>query len=166
MARPSDDELMVALQAGDGEAFQELYARYATHVLIYFRRRRVTEAAEDLLQEVWIRVLKHRASYRPGRGLFRAWLYTISRHLLVDHCREKKLRLVELSEEHVPSTPVQSPDLSDLTDLERSVVTQHFLEGRTFQEIADTLGRKDTAVRQISHRAIARLRRLFQGGSS
>ena len=83
----ADEVLMQAYRAGDVRAFERLVARHEKPVW-NFLRRFVSDAAtaEDLLQEVFLRVVKSADEWR-GTAKFSTWLYTIARNLSVDHAR-------------------------------------------------------------------------------
>jgi len=88
---PTDRELMVAFQEGDPEAFDRLHARYRLPLKNYFYKMSYGDAglAEDLLQETFLRLVRHKAKYRPERP-FRTYLFTVARNLFIDHYRSKK----------------------------------------------------------------------------
>src|SRR5687767_7080133 len=94
-----DEELMLAYGGGDAGAFDTLYARHRGG-LFRFVLRAVKDrgVAEELFQEVWVRVIESRSRYAP-KARFTTWLYTIAHNLLVDHWRRKGLSLVQLEEE-------------------------------------------------------------------
>jgi RNA polymerase sigma-70 factor (ECF subfamily) len=83
----ADEVLLQAYRAGDVRAFERLVARHEKPVW-NFLRRFVADAAtaEDLLQEVFLRVVKSADEWR-GTAKFSTWLYTIARNLSVDHAR-------------------------------------------------------------------------------
>jgi RNA polymerase sigma-70 factor, ECF subfamily len=84
----SNEELMFAYQQhGDLAAFAELVARHERPLWNYLRRFvRDPEAAEDLLQETFLRVVKGAAGFRAS-AKFSTWLYTIGRNLCTDYAR-------------------------------------------------------------------------------
>jgi RNA polymerase sigma-70 factor (ECF subfamily) len=83
----SDEALMSAYRAGDARAFERLVARHEKAVWNFLRRFvRDATTAEDLLQEVFLRVIKSADEWR-GAAKFSTWLYTIARNLCVDHAR-------------------------------------------------------------------------------
>ena len=98
-----DEELMLAYGGGDAGAFETLYARHRGG-LFRFVLRAVEDrgVAEELFQEVWVRVIEARERYAP-KARFTTWLYTIAHNLLVDHWRKKGLSLVSLDDEDVAS---------------------------------------------------------------
>lgn len=89
---PDDDTLMLAFAGGDGEAFERLFRRHGGGLLTYLAHLTGERAtAEDLLQEIFLRVVRRAREYRPD-GRFRAWLHTIAHHALTDQRRRAALR--------------------------------------------------------------------------
>jgi RNA polymerase sigma-70 factor (ECF subfamily) len=87
----SDEALLMAFRAGDARAFERLVARHEKPIWNFLRRFVANAAtAEDLLQEVFLRVIRSaqapEAEWR-GSAKFSTWLYTIARNLCVDHAR-------------------------------------------------------------------------------
>lgn len=83
----SDDDLMLAYGRGDGRAFDALYQRYRKPIYRYlFHAVGDRAVADDLYQEVWSRIIDHRARFRRGNG-FRRWAFRIAHNRLVDHWR-------------------------------------------------------------------------------
>ena len=80
---------------GDGEtsAFEELFERYRRTMFTYLLHHTGDAAlAEDLLQEVFLRVIRGRRSFRGSAGAFRNWLYTVARNTLIDYRRRAGVR--------------------------------------------------------------------------
>lgn len=91
--RPSDDtsdeDLMLAYAGGSAASFDRLYARHKGPVYRYLLRHCGNAAtADELFQDVWINVIRTRATYVPT-AKFTTWLYTLAHHRLVDHWRAK-----------------------------------------------------------------------------
>jgi len=85
----SDESLMLAYARGDASAFERLYARHKGPTYRYFLRHTSDRAAADeLQQDVWLRVVHARERYAP-EARFTTWLYTVARHRLVDHWRAR-----------------------------------------------------------------------------
>jgi RNA polymerase sigma-70 factor (ECF subfamily) len=83
----SDEALMAAYQKGDLGAFAELVARHEKRLWNFLRRFvRERTAAEDLLQEVFLRMIKSAPEWQPTAKVT-TWLYTIARNLCTDHAR-------------------------------------------------------------------------------
>ncbi len=131
--------------------------------------------AEDLTQEVFVRVFRSLSSYTPGT--FEGWLHRITTNLFLDQARRKsKIRFDALAEDaesrmpgRVPSPDVQVNDrlfdddveaaLADLPPDFRAAVVLCDIEGLSYDEIADVLGLKLGTVRSRIHRGRAMLRR-------
>jgi RNA polymerase sigma-70 factor (ECF subfamily) len=88
----TDEAIMARYQKGDVTAFAELVSRHEKR-LWNFVRRFVADAAtaEDLLQEVFLRVVRSAREWQPS-AKFSTWLYTIARNLCTDQARRGKLR--------------------------------------------------------------------------
>jgi RNA polymerase sigma factor (sigma-70 family) len=133
--------------------------------------------AEDLTQEVFVRVFRSLASYTPGT--FEGWLHRITTNLFLDQARRKsKIRfdaLAEDAETRIPSRGV-TPDIEVLDglfddDVEaalaalppdfRAAVVLCDIEGLSYEEIADVLGLKLGTVRSRIHRGRTMLRKAL-----
>ncbi|MFG1819651.1 sigma-70 family RNA polymerase sigma factor [Kribbella sp. NPDC049174] len=127
--------------------------------------------AEDLTQEVFVRVFRSLASYTPGT--FEGWLYRITTNLFLDRVRRRRgIRLVPLADTLQPlavRTPDQDledrtfdPDirsaLDALTPGYLATIVLHDVDGLTYREIAATLGIECGTVASRLHRARAQLR--------
>ncbi len=92
----SDEQLLAAYRGGDVRAFETLLARYEKPIWSFLRRFvRDAEAAEDLLQEVFLRVVRDGQESGPawkGEAKFSTWLYTIARNLCIDRARRTAVR--------------------------------------------------------------------------
>ncbi len=99
---PSDEQLLAAYRGGDVRAFEKLLARYEKPIWSFLRRFvRDAEAAEDLLQEVFLRVVRDAQGVEgkatataafKGEAKFSTWLYTIARNLCIDRARRSAIR--------------------------------------------------------------------------
>lgn len=86
-ADSSDEDLMLAYAAGDAAAFDTIYARHKGGVYRYLLRQcRDAGIAEQLFQDVWMNLIRVRATYRVS-AKFTTWLYTLAHNRLVDHHR-------------------------------------------------------------------------------
>lgn len=92
----ADEQLMLAYRDGDASAFETLYARHRARVFRFVLRSVPSlGVAEELFQDVWMKVIEARTRYAPS-AKFTTWLYTIAHHRLVDHWRKRGLSLVSL----------------------------------------------------------------------
>lgn len=90
--RDEDALLMLAVRSGDAFAFEELMTRNQNRVCAFLQRLVGNlQLAEDLTQEVFMRVYKSRDSYRPD-ALFTTWLYRIARNVAFNSLRSKNRR--------------------------------------------------------------------------
>src|SRR5262245_65360218 len=84
-------EIVSRLRTGDPEAFEAIHDAFNGRLFNFLLRlsnRR--EVAEDLLEETWLRLVKHSRRLRPETRLG-AWLFTVARHLHVSYCRSRLL---------------------------------------------------------------------------
>ena len=82
-----DEDLMLAYAAGDAAAFDALYARHKGGAYRYVLRHcGHAGVADELFQDVWMNVIRARASYAPS-AKFTTWLYRIAHNRLIDHWR-------------------------------------------------------------------------------
>lgn len=85
----SDDELMIAVQSGDAQAFAEIVERYQGLLIGFFMKNtRDLQFAEDLAQETLIKVHTQSWDYLP-LGRFKSWMFRIARNHLIDNVRKR-----------------------------------------------------------------------------
>lgn len=87
----TDEALMLRYRAGDATAFERLYARHKGPLFRYFKRQCEAMVAEELFQDVWMRLVKARATYKV-EAKFTTYLYRIAHNRLVDHYRSRDRR--------------------------------------------------------------------------
>jgi len=119
---------------------------------------------------------KYDESNRNG-GPIGPWLYTVARNLVIDHHRRAGLVTWIPLPEQVVAGEISSPTkqtelrltqecliiaLNFLTEDQRQVILLKFIERRTNQEIGDLLGKPESAVKSLQHRALATLRRALE----
>lgn len=173
-----DEALMEEVRAGNLAAFEALYDRHHRRVFTFLLRSLgERRAAEDLLQETFLRVFAHREEYRPTAA-FKAWLFTIARNLLVDQLRQRSgsrdLESVENLEAVADpgATPLQQAEARELGERlqaavlrlppsQREVLLLSRFVGLSDAEIADIIGGPPGAVRVTLHRALRRVRTLL-----
>ncbi|HEY1461660.1 MAG TPA: RNA polymerase sigma factor [Casimicrobiaceae bacterium] len=111
---PSDEDLMLAYAAGDAAAFDALYARHKGGVYRYFLRQcRHGGIADELFQDVWMNLIRARATYAPT-AKFTTWLYRLAHNRLIDHFRASGVvQLVSADDEEHAQTIADVPGASD-----------------------------------------------------
>ena len=112
MVDQTDEALMAAFRNGDASAFSTLVARHEKPLWNFLRRFvRDDAAAEDLMQEAMLRVLRANTEWQPT-AKFSTWLYTIARNLCVDHAR----RMVHRNASSLDAAPSGAGDGSRRVD--------------------------------------------------
>jgi RNA polymerase sigma-70 factor (ECF subfamily) len=106
MAEPETDEaLMLAYAGGDAAAFERLYARHKGPLFRYVLRSvKGRGEAEELYQDVWMKVIEARGRYVP-KAKFTTWLYTVAHNRLVDHWRARGLTIVASTDDEDSAVP-------------------------------------------------------------
>ena len=100
--------------AGDAVAWEEIVLRYNRRIYnICYRFAGSADDAQDLTQEVFIKMYRTLNSYDVGRGAFMTWVTTITRNLLVDHFRKSKQDRMTDSIDGAPSEHEDAMPLSD-----------------------------------------------------
>jgi RNA polymerase sigma-70 factor (ECF subfamily) len=163
---------MLAYRGGDAGAFETLYRRHRGALYRFVLRALKQRAlAEELFQEVWIRVIEARSRYAP-QARFTTWLYTIAHNLLVDHWRRKGLSLVQLDEEPAtaaadnPARQAEAREslarlmhaLEALPAAQREAFLLHEEAGLSVAEIAAVTGAGEEAAKSRLRYAMAKLK--------
>src|SRR6202790_2070307 len=100
--------------AGDAAAWEEIVQRYHWRIYnICYRFAGSGDDAQDLTQEVFIKMYRTLQSYDVGRGAFMTWVTTITRNLLVDHFRKSKQDRMTDSLDSAPSEHEDAMPLSE-----------------------------------------------------
>ncbi len=108
-----DVQLMLAVQKGDRDAFEALMHKYYARILNFiYRFTGNREVAEDLTQEVFLRVYNSASGYTP-RSRFQTWIYTIARNISLNELRRHKRRVLSLDETHDTGAGVRQVQNAD-----------------------------------------------------
>ena len=180
----TDDELMAAFIVGDSAAMETLFLRYRQSVYSWLLRMTgdVTEA-EDIYQDVWLKVIRHAADYRSGS--FRAWLWQIVRNKTTDRMRKMSPSLIldspisaegesqetivdQLSDDRAADALMQIEEverqrvvceaIEALPMAQREVVLLRINGELSFKEIADMLAAPMGTVLARMHKAVKSLK--------
>jgi len=168
-----DEDLMLQVRQGAEEGLGVLFDRYQ-HPLFNFYAKLTGNrtVSEDLVQEVFLRVLKYRQSYQP-EAPFRAWIYQIARNVRVDHLRKNPVQAEwkpEMSPSFVPPDAPQKDQeslllhraLMRLPDDKREILILSRLQEMKYEEIARLLGCEVGTVKVRVHRALQSLKQAFR----
>ncbi len=188
-AQPDDRNIVVLLKNGDPHGLEVLYDRYVRVVfalIVQIVGNR--QVAEELTQEVFLRVWRQVSSFDSDRGTFTAWVLAIAHNAAVDEIRRGKSRpkashdryeesrmLLEVSDQ--ASGPEELvlggirretvlEALAQLPEDQRKVLEMSYYEGLTQAEIAERMGIPLGTIKTRTRRALERLRARFlsEGG--
>ncbi|MCI8350432.1 MAG: RNA polymerase sigma factor [Oscillospiraceae bacterium] len=148
------DEQIVALAGGDDDALRILYTGLSSAVYnLAFSIVKSRELAEDVMQDTFIKVKTHAASYRPGTNS-KAWILTIARNLAITALRKgayeysadylEETGATELSSSGRVATTVENSVLVEkalavLSDTDRQIVMLHIVGGLKHREISEMM---------------------------
>ncbi|HET7150369.1 MAG TPA: RNA polymerase sigma factor [Candidatus Acidoferrum sp.] len=172
MTLAPDEELMLQVRDGAGDMLGVLFDRYQSPLFNFYAKLTGNRAlSEDLVQEVFLRILKYRQSYRPGTP-FRAWIYQIARNARIDHFRKFPREATFVPEMLPPVIPKDSSQereevellqraLQQLPEDKREILLLCRFQELKYEEIASLLGCELNTVRTRIHRALQELRKNF-----
>ena len=167
----SDEELMELFKEGDEKAFVELYGRYNRRVFAYCTRMMSSKGnAEDLFQEVFIRVARSRHKFISGS--FAAWLFAIARNLCLNALRgnvvfvsledvQETLHTAADDAEYDSSTEILKDAIDRLPPDLREPLVLRVYSGLSYQEIADMTQVKLATVKVRIFRAKQKLHEIL-----
>jgi RNA polymerase sigma-70 factor (ECF subfamily) len=180
----ADAEVMLRAKAGDQSAFEYLVQKYRRPMVSFmYRMARNAAAAEDLAQEVFLRVYRSRQSYEAS-AKFTTWLYRIATNLAVNHARDTRHERpevqVSLDEPDEDSgTTLELPDralnaeqamvrqermeairrrVEALPEQQRVAVIMHKYQQMDYKQIAEVLKKSESATKSLLFRAYETLR--------
>jgi RNA polymerase sigma factor (sigma-70 family) len=180
MKHLSDQELMRIVQAGDFSPAGEIYDRYSSRIYNFaYRFLRNAEAAEDAVQEVFVKMLKH-ASQFHGDAKLSTWLFSITANWCRDYLRKSDNKAKEAEEVlmSIPAPAELAPDrnlerrqneervqraLGALTPEQREAILLSRYQGLSYAEIAQISGCSEGAVKTRVFRAMETLKKALTG---
>jgi RNA polymerase sigma-70 factor (ECF subfamily) len=182
----SDEDLMLSYADGEVGAFEVLVSRHERPLFHFILRScHNRDRAEEILQEVFLRVIKYSQSYKPT-AKFTTWVYTIARNLCIDKAR-KRSRATEISLDQPRGSDPDGQSLGErmadggavsatvdyertafrekllaaldeLPDEQREVFIMREFSGLKYREIADAVGCKVPTVKSRMRYALQTLR--------
>jgi RNA polymerase sigma-70 factor (ECF subfamily) len=183
-AEPSDADMMLRVKGGDDSAFDFLVQKYRRPMISFmYRMAHNSAAAEDLAQDVFLRVYRSREGYEAS-AKFTTWLYRIATNLAVNHARdhrherpEAQVSLDEPDEETGSTLDVPDRSLSAeekiirrermaairqkvqaLPERQRVAVLMHKYQQMDYRQIAEVLKLSESATKSLLFRAYEALR--------
>jgi RNA polymerase sigma-70 factor (ECF subfamily) len=176
--KTSEDAVIRRAQALDPGALAEIYERYYDGIYRYLYTRIGHQPdAEDLTEQVFLKMVDAIPRFRPRGVRFSAWLYRIAHNLLVDRYRRGGRDPVQLGD-HVPdggrhADPQAAYErveererllaaIRRLTPEQQQLVALRFIDNLEVAEVAEIMNRKPGAIHAMQHRALASLGRFFK----
>lgn len=172
----TDEQIMEAVKNGDLQQASLLFDRYHKRLFNFLARMAMDrELAEDLTQNVFLRMIKYRKSYRAD-ARFQSWIYQIARNVFSDHYQAVKNKksdhmdvekIGERMADENESKSVEEQEallhrsLAMLNEEQRELLVLTRFQHMKYEEVADLM---DTTVANIKvkvHRAIAKLREHY-----
>jgi RNA polymerase sigma-70 factor, ECF subfamily len=144
-----DEDLMTAYQAGDVQAFERLVARHEKPVWNFLRRfTRDAAATEDLLQEVFLRVVKSAGDWKRT-AKFSTWVYAIARNLCIDQSRRAVHRQASSLDGPLRSDPDSTETLHDRIPAQQSGADQRLSDRQAAARIDAALAQLPEEQREV-----------------
>jgi RNA polymerase sigma-70 factor (ECF subfamily) len=174
------DRYVVLAQKGESSAFEALYDHFYDQIFRYIVfKTSDSSTAEDLTEDVFLRMLESIKKFKPQGHPFSSWLFRIAHNRVIDHYRKQgRDRNVPL--DTILSTVGDSQTTLDnyvetklamrevnqamaqLTELQREVLNLRFAGGLSIKETAETVKRNENSVKALQHSAVKKLRVLLQ----
>lgn len=178
MPLTNERQLVLQAQAGNSEAFGQLYDAYMERIyrFVYFRVED-QQTAEDITSQVFLKAWNNLDRFQFSRTPYLAWLYTIAHNAVIDHYRTRKVTTalddVQLSQPDHSEAVENDIDLTvemqsvksalqTLTDDQQKVLTLKFIEGMSNNEIARHLGKREGAIRALQMRGLQALAKQLE----
>jgi RNA polymerase sigma-70 factor, ECF subfamily len=170
------DETLAVSARSEREAFLELYDRYVPAIERYVAARTGSADVEDTVSAIFLKALTRLRTFRPERGAFRPWLFTIARTTVVDGYRSRHaaVQSTDLSWIADPSPGPESAvlgaeartatraALATLTQEQRDALALRYAADLPFVEIARTMQRSEPAAKMLVQRGLHTLRRYLE----
>jgi len=164
---------MLAIATGKLELMTILFERYNLRIYNFFKKMTQNKmVSEDLTQDVFIKVIKYRASYNQGN--FAAWIYTIARNIFSTHYQKtKKERAIVIDDDKLESDETTISEsrqealdhlqkaLQKLSKADRELIVMHRFQEIKYQQIAEIIGSTENAVKVKVHRALKKLKEIY-----
>jgi RNA polymerase sigma factor (sigma-70 family) len=171
----TDEQLMEAVKSGDLQQASLLFDRYHRRIFNFLVRMMADRmAAEDVTQNVFLRMLKYRNSYNPGLK-FQTWIYQVARNAFADHYQQQKQsKAVSVNIEKMENEPdienaLQQEEtekrliraLAQVPDGYRELIVLTRFQHLKYEEVARLMDMTVANVKVKVHRAIGQLRENY-----
>jgi RNA polymerase sigma-70 factor (ECF subfamily) len=175
MESGSDNQLMGDVRSGDLDKLGLLFERYKTALFGYFyRNTRCAETSEDLVQSVFLRILKYKSRF-SGEGKFTTWMYHIAHNVYTDHFKKH----IKTNTGRVPKAEPEDCETAErlllknervqlveealfrMSKDQREILVLSRYEGLKYREISEILGCSEGAVKVRVFRAMTNLKQIY-----
>lgn len=179
---PGDDRLVERCLQGDDAAWESIVNSYGRRIYnLSYRYTGRREEAEDLTQEIFIRIYQNLKSFRAEAGTFQGWVLRVGRNLIIDHYRQarryqpaagtEEMETMNLKDEKAPNPQrmVEQTEaarfvmdgLQSLAPELKEAIVLRDLQGMAYQEIAGMLGVPEGTVKSRINRGRLELAKLL-----
>lgn len=173
MKHLTDEEIMLAVANGELKQLSILFDRYHVRIFNFFNKMVQNKmVSEDLTQEVFVKVLKYRTSYKSGN--FTSWIYTIARNIFSSYYQKQKKERTNIIENDLVSSEEKlitesnqeelehlQKSLLQLNKTDRELIVMHRFQEINYGQIAEIIGSSEGAVKVKVHRALKKLKDIF-----
>ena len=170
----TDEDLMIAVRDGDVDQLEVLFERYREPLYDFFARLTANRTvSEDLVQDVFVRILKYRTTYRQTHR-FVTWMYRIARNSRIDYLKRHKPETADATPEMAGAVASPGRHLEEseerallqrammqISEANRELLVLLRYQEMKYEDIAELLGIEIGAVRTRVHRAMKELRDTF-----
>ncbi len=176
LQEPSDNELMLKVRSGDLDQLGELYERYKKRLFgFFYKLNKDKKLSEDLVQDVFIRILKYRHTY-SDKSSFVSWIFRLARNINYDyHKRNKHLnKTIDLTSSEFKiegQIEIQQKQNEDLKQLQiafdklslkkKEILILSKFKELKFREVGEIMGCSEGAAKVMAHRALKDLRKIY-----
>ena len=172
----TDEQIMEAVKNGDLQQASVLFERYHKKIFNFLARMTMDRAlAEDLTQNVFLRMIKYRHTYREGNR-YQSWIYQVARNVFSDHYQAHKNRksdfmtIDKISDammdpeegtEQVEREKILHRSMARLSEEQRELLVLTRFQQMKYEEVAALMETTVANVKVKVHRAIAKLREHY-----
>lgn len=172
----TDEVIMEAVKNGDLQQATLLFERYNKRIYNFLARMTLDRSlAEDLTQNVFLRVMKYRNSYRQG-ARFQSWIFQIARNVFSDHYQEVKSKYTHFVDVNHLGDDMADPDeakiqeekesillrsMARLSEDQREILVLTRFQHMKYEEVAALMETSVSNIKVKVHRALNRLREYY-----
>lgn len=169
----TDEEIMQNVANGDLDMMTILFDRYHLRIFNFFNKMIQNKmVSEDLTQDVFVKILKYRTSYKNGN--FASWVFTTARNIFSSYYQKLKNQRENFADSDEfkdigGSLPESNQEelshlqkaLSYLSHSDRELIIMNRFQEIKYKQIAEIIGSNENAVKVKTHRAIKKLKKIY-----